>query len=306
MTKMSTVAGVAVFALCIASGWSWSLKPSADEISNKRKHLEQSLSAQARSLAKEAQAHIAAGEFYQASFILPKFVSDTDALARYMPPARIEALQPVAGIALWPRPQDGNVVGRTTHRYDLYSFLQGFYRTVEAPLTERERRLIKFGQMTAPAAREVYDIEALAAWFKNELGVDARQSGLLYSEKVELPRAAYDVDHERWVLPDLTPVVPERIGDSLMKFGQFGLPGTQLALVPVNLPHADESSSAVVIPMAIEDARCAEMTAYYRFFPVVHDGPGTSATLSYAIKVHVSEVQLYCAAGNKLLWSRTL
>lgn len=276
---------------------------------------------QARILGQETLADIEAGKFYAANFDLPESVSASDPLSRYIPERKRRAIRSVAGIALWPRPQDGKSVDRNTLPSELYGFLQGFFRTLDAPLTERERRLIAFGQMQAPPARKVYDAEALTAWFRNELSIDIRERQFLFHTKLELPSSHYDVDREQWVLEDPAVLVPSRIGDIVLRFGAFGVRGTAFALVPVNLSTiAAKLGRPLIIPMKFDAASCHEMTAYYRFYPVNRElsthhteaameaqaSPETSTSLErLTIPVQVSEMHLYCTGDKQLLWSHT-
>ncbi len=302
------IVGATVLGLCITFGPKLRTGPDPDEIAARDREYAAGKDQQARDLARQVQAHIGAGRFGQASFILPEYLSDRDALARYIPLEKSNAIRAVAGISLWPRPQDGKAVDRLTLPFDMYSFLPGFYKTVEAPLTEREQRLVAFGQMTRPTAREEYDVPALSAWFTTHLGVNAEERQFLFHEKVQLPASRYDVDREQWMLPDLTDLVPAHIGSVWLKSGRFGFPGRGFALVPVNRPaSAAKAAEPVVIPMRYDDARCQEMIAYFRFYPVAHGGAKPpSRPDTRLIDVHVSEIHLYCKADKKLLWSQTL
>lgn len=312
---------VGITALILVAGSDRSLWPgrSAAETAAQARESAALQDQQARRSAQETLEDVEAGQFYAANFDLPEFVSDP--LSRYISDRKRKAIQSVAGIALWPRPQDGAPVDRNTLPSELYSFLQGYFRTLDAPLTEREHRLIAFGQMQTPPARKLYDAEAMAAWFRNELNIDIRERQFLFHNKLDLPSSDYDVDREQWVLKDPALLVPSRIGEIVLRFGAFGVRGTSFALVPVNFSTITAKlGRPLIIPMKFDAASCHEMTAYYRFYPVNQElsthhteaameaqaSPETSKALGrLTVPVQVSEMHLYCASDKQLLWSHT-
>jgi len=331
MGTKTIIGGIAVLALCATGYQAAQVRKQEQE----KQELAASLDRQARTLARGVETHLEAGRFYSAFFNLPQRIVDSDRLAHYIPERKRQAIEALAGITLWPRAQDGDVLDAHTMKAELFDFLPGFFKEIAQPRTDRERRLQEFGQLNPATPRTVFDVAALSAWFHQELGLDVLKRQFLLDADLALPLASYDVGRERWALADLDSIVPSHVDSArVIRVGSYVsrsrdgrlVIGTQrhadYALETVNLTAIQEQlGHPAIVPMRYDDARCHDMRVFYRFVPVQQDAVEEAEALptthgkyeritlmplrTLAIPVRIDEARIYCMSTRKLLWSRT-